>query len=51
VADAAQLLRQFQHANLVADDLLVPRHRVVSSLRYLMSTLGDDTPTIATCQI
>ena len=25
------------------DDLLVPRHRVVSSLRYSMSTLGDDT--------
>ena len=34
VADAAELLRQLQHADLVADDLLVPRHRVVSSLRY-----------------
>ena len=35
LADAAELLRQLQHADLVADDLLVPRHRVVSSLRYL----------------
>src|SRR5512132_2517894 len=51
LADAAELLRQLQHADLVADDLLVSRHRVVSSLRYSMSTLGDDTPTIATCQI
>src|SRR5512143_524446 len=51
LADAAELLRQLQHANLVADDLLVSRHRVVSSLRYSMSTLGDDTPTIAACQI
>src|SRR5512147_1316319 len=50
-ADAAELLRQLQHADLVADDLLVPRHRVVSSLRYSMSTLGDDTLTIAPCQI
>src|SRR5512144_1759746 len=48
---AAELLRQLQHADLVADDLLVSRHRVVSSLRYSMSTLGDDTPTIAACQI
>ena len=51
LADAAELLRQLQHADLVADDLLVPRHRVVSSLRYSMSTLGDDTPAIAACQI
>src|SRR5512132_494939 len=50
LADAAELLRQLQHADLVADDLLVSRHRVVSSLRYSMSTLGDDTPTIAACQ-
>src|SRR5574342_668801 len=51
LADAAELLRQLQHADLVADDLLVPRHRVVSSLRYSMSTLRDDTLTIAPCQI
>src|SRR6266536_1965189 len=51
LADAAELLRQLQHADLVTDDLLVPRHRVVSSLRYSMSTLGDDTPAIAACQI
>ena len=50
LADAAELLRQLQHADLVADDLLVPRHRVVSSLRYSMSTLGDDTLTIAPCR-
>src|SRR5512134_2060028 len=41
VANAAQLLRQLEHTNLVADDLLVPRHRVVSSLRYSTSTLGE----------
>src|SRR5512144_525623 len=51
LADAAQLLRQFEHADLVANDLLVPRHLRVSSLRYSMSTLGDDTPAIAACQI
>jgi hypothetical protein len=51
VADAAELLRQLQHTDLVADDLLVSRHRVVSSLRYSLSTLGDDTPTIRACQI
>ena len=51
MADAAQLLRQLQHADLVADDLLVSRHRVVSSSDTPMSTLGDDTPSIPTCQI
>src|SRR5512132_2911741 len=50
LADAAELLRQLEHADLVADDLIVSHHRVVSSLRYSMSTLGDDTPTIAACQ-
>src|SRR5512147_641927 len=44
LADAAELLRQLQHADLVADDLLVPRHRVVSSLRYSMSTLETTPP-------
>ena len=51
LADAAELPRQLEHADLVADDLLVPRHRVVSSPRYSNVYARRRHPTIATCQI